>query len=85
MQGDLSATKYDGLFGQITGRLLNSDTFSIQILDAKERLRNLQRSDLRQSTILDKSPMPSYKDKLSAAELTDVVAYLSSLKGAEAK
>jgi cytochrome c oxidase cbb3-type subunit III len=70
---------------EITGRLLNSDTFSVQILDSKERLRTLQRADLRQYAIADKSPMPSYKGKLTDAELTDVVAYLSSLKGAEAK
>jgi putative heme-binding domain-containing protein len=70
---------------EITGRLLNEDTFSVQILDSQEHLRNLQRSDLQQAAILDKSPMPSYKDKLSATELADVVAYLSSLRGAEPK
>lgn len=70
---------------EISGRLLNSDTFSIQILDAKERLRTLQRADLRQFAMVEKSPMPSYKDKLNAGEIADLVAYLSSLKGAEAK
>jgi cytochrome c1 len=28
-----------------------------------------------------KSPMPSYRDKLTAQELSDLVAYLASLKG----
>ena len=50
-----------------------------------QRLRTLQRADLRQFTMVEKSPMPSYKDKLSAGEIADLVAYLSSLKGAEAK
>lgn len=70
---------------EITGRLLNEDTFSVQLLDSQEHLRNLQRSDLRQGAFLDKSLMPSYKDKLTTAELADVVAYLASLKGVESK
>jgi len=65
----------------ITGRLLNVDTFTVQILDSKERLVSLQRSDLRESGFVNESPMPSYRSKLSTQELADVVAYLLSLKG----
>jgi putative heme-binding domain-containing protein len=65
----------------ITGRLLNIDTFTVQILDSNERLVSLQRSDLRESGFIDDSPMPSYRDKLSSQELADVVTYLGSLKG----
>jgi hypothetical protein len=64
----------------ITGRLLNLDTFSLQIFDSNERLMTIPRSDLRDFTAL-KSPMPSYRDKLSATELSDLLAYLMSLKG----
>lgn len=64
----------------VTGRLLNIDTFSIQLLDSNENLRSFVRSDLRESTVLQKSSMPSYKDKLSPQELADVVSYLASLK-----
>jgi putative heme-binding domain-containing protein len=64
----------------VTGRLLNIDTFSIQLLDSNENLRSFSRSDLRESTVLQKSSMPSYKDKLSPQELADVVSYLASLK-----
>ncbi len=53
----------------------------MQILDSKERLVSLQRSDLRESGFIDDSPMPSYRGKLSSQELADVVAYLGSLKG----
>jgi cytochrome c1 len=35
---------------------------------------------LREFGIL-KSPMPSYRDKLTPQELSDLVAYLVSLKG----
>jgi len=65
----------------ITGRLLNADTFTVQILDAKEHLVSLERSNLREAGFIDKSPMPSYRDKLSSQELADMLAYLSSLKG----
>ena len=66
----------------ITGRLLNQDTFSLQLLDSKERLRGLQKSELRESAILPTSPMPSAKGTLSAAEVADLVDYLSTLRGA---
>jgi cytochrome c oxidase cbb3-type subunit III len=65
----------------INGRLLNQDIFTVQLIDSKEQLRSLPRADLRQFTFVDKSPMPSYRDKLSAQELTDLVSYLVSLQG----
>ena len=67
----------------ITGTLLNEDKYSVQILDSKDRLVSVQRSNLRESAIVDKSLMPSYKDKLTAKELADIVSYLVSLKGVE--
>jgi putative heme-binding domain-containing protein len=63
------------------GRLLNHDRFSIQLLDSKEQLRSFQTSNLREYSFVDSSPMPSYRDKLSAEELADLVSYLVSLKG----
>jgi len=63
-----------------TGRLLNHDAFTVQMLDSKEQLRSFQKSNLREYTFIDNSPMPSYRDKLSAAELADLVSYLVSLK-----
>jgi len=65
-----------------TGRLLNLDTFTIQLLDSKERLRSFVKSDLRDHGFVEKSPMPSYKTSLTAQELADVVSYLASLKRA---
>ena len=65
----------------VNGRLLNVDTFTVQILDSSEKLVSLQRSDLREAAFVGRSPMPSYRGKLSSQELADVVAYLASLKG----
>ena len=65
----------------ITGRLLNQDTYTLQLLEANGRLRLLDKGTLREITILKESPMPSYKDKLDAQELADLVSYLRSLRG----
>jgi cytochrome c oxidase cbb3-type subunit 3 len=66
----------------ITGRLLNRDVFTIQLMDA-QGLRSFQKANLRESGFVEKSPMPSYRGKLSAQELADLVSYLVSLKGIE--
>jgi putative heme-binding domain-containing protein len=66
----------------LTGRLLNQDSFTLQLLDAKdEKLKSLSKSNLREFTFVDKSQMPSYKDKFSTQELADLISYLGSLKG----
>ena len=65
----------------INGRRLNEDTYSVQLIDDQEHLLSLTKADLREYTIVTTSPMPSFKDTLSAEELADVVSYLLSLKG----
>jgi putative heme-binding domain-containing protein len=65
----------------IMGRLLNIDTFTVQLLDSKERLLAFPKSSLQEWDFIDKSPMPSYRNKLSSGELADLIAYLVSLKG----
>ena len=64
------------------GRLLNQDTYGFQILAANGKLMSFSKADLREFEIMKTSPMPSYKDKLSAQELADLVSYLSTLRGA---
>ena len=65
----------------VSGRLLNLDSFTVQMLDSKEQLRSFEKSGLRDYGVVDTSPMPSYTDKLNAQELADVVSYLVALKG----
>lgn len=65
----------------ISGRLLNIDTFTVLLLDSNERLLAFPKSSLQEWAFIDKSPMPSYRNKLSSQELADLVAYLVSLKG----
>jgi putative heme-binding domain-containing protein len=65
----------------VTGRLLNQDTFSVQLIDGNNKLLSLPRSSMNEVTFLDQSIMPSYRDKFSTGELRDLITYLISLKG----
>jgi putative heme-binding domain-containing protein len=65
----------------VTGRRLNEDTYSVQLIDEQERLVSLTKADLREYTVITKSSMPAYKGTLSTQDVTDVVAYLLTLKG----
>jgi putative heme-binding domain-containing protein len=66
----------------VTGRLMNQDTFTLQMIDSQDHLRSFTLADLRQHSVVTTTSMPSYKDRLSSQEQADVVAYLVSLKGA---
>ena len=66
---------------RVTGRRLNEDTYTVQILDDDARLRSFDKADLRELRVIERSPMPAYGDRLDPAELADVLAYLVSLKG----
>jgi putative heme-binding domain-containing protein len=65
----------------VNGRRLNEDTYSIQVIDDKERLHSILKADLKEFTISKASTMPSYKDTLNSTELADLIGYLLSLKG----
>jgi putative heme-binding domain-containing protein len=65
----------------VTGRLLNQDALSVQLINSKEELKTYMRSTLHDYTVVDKGLMPSVKDKLSDQQIADIVSYLSSLKG----
>ena len=65
----------------VTGRLLNHDNFTVQFMDTDGKLHSYQKLDLKESTVLTKGLMPSYKDRLTSQEVADVVAYLATLKG----
>jgi putative heme-binding domain-containing protein len=74
------AVRRDGTV--VRGRLLNQSSFSVQLLDVEERLRAFDSAELRELTIEPSSPMPSYRDALTAQELADLVSYLTTRRGA---
>lgn len=65
---------------RITGIRLNEDTYSIQLRDLSDQLLSFWKDDLasidRQP---GRSPMPSYRSRLTEPQVDDVVAYLASL------
>jgi quinoprotein glucose dehydrogenase len=69
----------------VTGRLLNRDTFSVQLIDSNERIRSFMISGTREHGFVEKSPMPSYANRLTPQEVADLVSYLGSLKGLQNK
>jgi putative heme-binding domain-containing protein len=66
------------------GTRVAESSFNIVIEDAQGHFHSFAKSDLKE---LKKEPgkslMPSFKDKLSAAQIDDLVAYLAGLKGAQ--
>jgi putative heme-binding domain-containing protein len=64
----------------VKGRLLNRDTFTVQLLDTDEHLRSFAVADLREHGFAE-TPMPSVRRKLTTQEIADLVTYLSSLRG----
>jgi putative heme-binding domain-containing protein len=64
----------------VTGKILNQDGLSVQLIDSTTQLRSFQRAELREFTIVDQNPMPSYADKMRAEDLDLLTRYLSSLK-----
>ena len=73
------ATTKDGKV--VTGRRLNEDTYSVQILDESGRLVTLLKTDLKELQVMTTSQMPSVRGKLTSDEVSDLIAYLISLKG----
>jgi putative heme-binding domain-containing protein len=64
----------------VSGRLLNQDAFSIQLITPSEELKTYMRSAVREFAIVDKGLMPSVEGKLTEQQIADMVAYLASLK-----
>ncbi|MES2626526.1 MAG: c-type cytochrome [Pseudomonadota bacterium] len=75
-----SVTTKDGR--EVTGRLLNQDAFTVQLLDTDEQLRSFMKTDL-QTYAFAPSPMPSLRGEFDDQELADLVQYLVTLRGAE--
>jgi cytochrome c oxidase cbb3-type subunit III len=67
---------------RLAGVRLNEDLLSIQLRDYSGGLHSFLKRELRElHKDWGKSPMPSYRNTLTEAELEDLVAYLVSLRG----
>jgi len=71
---------------RIRGVKKNEDEFSIQIMDARERLQGYFKSNLADISYDAQSLMPVYgPDRLSDRDLDDLLRYLTSLRGTDAE
>ncbi|MES1261640.1 MAG: c-type cytochrome, partial [Acidobacteriota bacterium] len=66
----------------VGGIRLNEDDISIQLRDSNDNLRSFFKDKIKEIRRDKPSLMPAYGAVLSGKELEDVVAYLSSLRGA---
>ena len=76
---NIRAVGHDGTV--YSGRRLNEDTYTVQIIDENERLVSLVKDDLGEYTVITTSPMPSYAETLTEQERADVLAFLLTLRG----
>ena len=68
----------------IRGIRVNEDPFTLQVRDSANRFHSFRKSDTKEiEKEFGKSLMPSYRGRLTDAEIEDLVAYLASLRGAK--
>ena len=69
---------------RVRGVKKNEDEFSVQIMDARERLQGYLKANLTEFTIEKQSLMPVYgPDRLNDHDLDDLLRYLTALRGAD--
>ncbi|MFN7648025.1 MAG: c-type cytochrome [Acidobacteriota bacterium] len=66
---------------RITGVRLNEDPFSLQLRDFSDTMHSFFKDQLASVNVERRTTMPSYKNRLTDAEIDDTVAYLLSLRG----
>lgn len=80
------APEYEGVTAvardgkKIRGVRINEDTFTLQLRQPNEKFAMFDKSELQDVLHETKSLMPAY-NRLSAADLQDLLAYLDSLRG----
>jgi len=78
----VSVVERDGR--EVRGIRVNEDSFTIQVRDSAGTLYSFRKTDVQNvDKQFGRSLMPGYKDKLSAGETDDLVAYLASLGAAK--
>jgi putative heme-binding domain-containing protein len=69
---------------RIRGTMKNEDSFSIQIMDTRERIQGYLKPDLKEVIYEKESLMPPFGPaRLNDSDLNDLVGYLSSLRGTD--
>jgi putative heme-binding domain-containing protein len=70
---------------RLVGRILRQDDLDVQVIDASGEVATYSKSTLRQFTIIDTDPMPSFEGKIVGEDLDGLVRYLGSLPSMDKK
>jgi putative heme-binding domain-containing protein len=82
LSGNFAVAQLTTRSGQkVSGLRLNEDTWSIQVRDMSGRIHSFWKEELTEVKVEEKTLMTSYRDRLTAQELEDIVAYLVQLRG----
>ena len=69
---------------EVRGMRINEDNFTIQLRDGANKFFSFRKTELELiEKQAGKSLMPSFGNRLSGSDLNDLIAYLSSLRGAQ--
>jgi cytochrome c oxidase cbb3-type subunit III len=69
---------------EVRGVRINEDPFTIQVRDSSNHFQSFRKSDTREiEKEFGKSVMPGFRGRLTDKETEDLVAFLSSLRGAK--
>jgi putative heme-binding domain-containing protein len=60
----------------LVGRILSQDDHDVRVMDASGEIATYSKPGLRQFTIINTNPMPSYEGKIMGEDLNDLVRYL---------
>lgn len=63
----------------LVGRILSQDDHNVQVIDASGEVATYSKPELRQFTIIDTDPMPSFEGKITGENLDGLIRYLGSL------
>jgi cytochrome c oxidase cbb3-type subunit III len=70
---------------RVVGTRLNEDSFSIQLRDADNHLVSLLKKDLDELKVEQGDALPALPSGLSQAEVSDLAAYLVTLRGRDSR
>ncbi len=66
---------------KVTGVRMNEDSYSIQLRNLRGTIYSFWKNQLSELSVEPRSLMPSYRDRLKAEQIEDIVAYLAGKGG----
>ena len=82
LPADFLQVSYEQRGERVKALRLNEDTFSVRVQTFDGQVHSFWKSDLKgYQPDHGQTPMPSYRDRFTATELDDLVAYLSTVRG----